>query len=80
MAEHAPLTREETARAMTSIAHWRQDTTSAIACPCCLANGAGVADLSARPYTEWYRITCPACGLDATLAIPLGPGVPGHGY
>lgn len=39
-------------------------------CPECGATGFEIKDLSARPHTEWYRFTCPDCGLNETLALP----------
>ena len=41
------------------------------------APGLAIIDQSARPYAEWYALTCAACGLNATINIPLGPPVPG---
>jgi len=34
-----------------------------------------IIDRSARPYAEWYALSCRSCGLDETLHIPLGPPV-----
>jgi hypothetical protein len=32
-----------------------------------------VADHSARPYSEWYELTCAACKLHVTMHLPLAP-------
>lgn len=42
-----------------------------VCCPLCGAPGLAVVDRSARPHTEWYALTCAACGLDDAIAIPL---------
>ncbi|MGZ5823328.1 MAG: hypothetical protein ACXWJ2_05235, partial [Hyphomicrobium sp.] len=47
-----------------------------VACPVCEA-GLAILDQSARPYAEWYALSCAACGLKATINVPLGPPVPG---
>ena len=58
------------------IAVWRADPKLAIACPVCGRDGLSIADRSARPYAEWYQLSCTACGLDETLYVALGPSVP----
>ena len=45
-------------------------------CPACGKVGLEIIDRSARPYAEWYVLTCWSCGLSETLNIPLGPAVP----
>lgn len=63
--------------ALARIAAWRAGPQAPVACPVCEAEGLQILDQSARPYAEWYALTCAACGLNATLSVPLGPQVPG---
>jgi hypothetical protein len=63
--------------AMARIAAWRAAPDAAVACPVCEAPGLEIIDQSARPYAEWYALSCAACGLKATINVPLGPPVPG---
>jgi hypothetical protein len=68
------LAGEHLPSALDRIAAWRADPGSVQTCPVCEAAGIEIVDRSARPYSEWYALTCAACGLDATLHIPLaGP-------
>ena len=59
--------------ALASITAWRLDPDQPVACPACGAPGLTIIDQSARPVAEWYALSCPACGLDHTLHIPLAP-------
>ncbi len=60
--------------ALACIAAWRIDPDAPRNCPVCGAAGTKIIDRSARPYSEWYVLRCEACGLDATIHIPLsGP-------
>jgi hypothetical protein len=61
--------------ALASITAWRIDPEKPVACPVCSALGLHVIDQSARPYAEWYALSCTSCGLEATVHIPLGPPV-----
>jgi hypothetical protein len=61
--------------AVRRIADWRTKADAPVACPACGKAGLAIIDRSARPYAEWYALTCPSCGLDETLHIPLGPPV-----
>ena len=79
MTEPQPLTAEEVANLMPRIAAWRVDPDAPVCCPRCEAAGLTIADRSARPYAEWYVVSCPACQLDETINIPLGAPVMG-GY
>jgi hypothetical protein len=63
--------------ALTRIAAWRAAPEASVACPVCEAKGLEILDQSARPYAEWYVLSCAACGLKATINVPLGPQVPG---
>jgi hypothetical protein len=71
------LSADETRVALVTIARWRENPETAVACPVCSALGLSIADRSARPYAEWYHLSCAACGLDETIHIPLGPPVMG---
>jgi hypothetical protein len=71
------LPAEKISVALARIAAWRAAPGQLVACPACEAAGLVIIDQSARPYAEWYALTCAACGLNATLHIPLGPPVPG---
>jgi predicted RNA-binding Zn-ribbon protein involved in translation (DUF1610 family) len=64
--------------ALGCVAAWRSDPLESYPCPVCGAAGIEIIDRSARPYSEWYVLTCKACGLDATLHVPM-PGPPGSG-
>ena len=61
---------------LRAIAAWRADPKRAVACPVCGKDGLAIIDRSARPYAEWYALSCPACGLSETLHVALGPSVP----
>jgi hypothetical protein len=68
------LPMERMAEAMACVAAWRADPDAPCNCPVCAAVGLEIIDQSARPYSEWYVLKCAACGLDATLQIPMrGP-------
>jgi predicted RNA-binding Zn-ribbon protein involved in translation (DUF1610 family) len=60
--------------ALDCVTAWRLEPAASHACPACGAPGVEIIDASARPYTEWYVLKCRACGLDATINIPMaGP-------
>jgi hypothetical protein len=63
--------------ALARIVGWRMASAEPVACPVCEAPGLAILDQSARPYAEWYALSCAACGLKATINVPLGPPVPG---
>jgi hypothetical protein len=63
--------------ALQRIAAWRADPSQTVACPLCETAGLVILDQSARPYAEWYALTCAACGLDASLQLPMAPPFPG---
>jgi hypothetical protein len=67
-----PLTAEQQRAAVARITAWRADPQRRVACPVCGAEGLRIVDRSARPHTEWYALSCTACGLDETLHIALG--------
>ena len=62
--------------ALERIAAWRADPQASVVCPVCEAAGLQILDQSARPYAEWYALSCPACGLTATINVPMSPHVP----
>jgi hypothetical protein len=71
-----PLDAVQQRAALQRIAAWRSDPKRPVACPACDKEGLVIIDRSARPYAEWYAISCAACGLDETLHVALGPPVP----
>jgi hypothetical protein len=72
-----PLPAGKLREALARIAAWRSAPDRPVACPVCEAVGLEILDQSARPYAEWYALSCAACGLKATINVPLGPQVPG---
>jgi hypothetical protein len=62
--------------ALQRINAWRTDPRAAVACPVCEAVGLQILDQSARPYAEWYALSCAACGLTATINVPMSPHIP----
>jgi hypothetical protein len=69
------LPSEHLSDAFERIAEWRADPWTVHSCPVCQTAGLQIVDRSVRPYSEWYALACAACGLDASLHIPLpGPG------
>ncbi len=44
-----------------------------VPCPVCGGAGLTIVDRSARPYAEWYYLTCARCGLEETLHVPMTP-------
>lgn len=73
----AQITADCIGAALHAIAAWRVSPDAESRCPVCAAAGLAISDHSARPHAEWYRLVCPACGLDEMLAVPLGAVVPG---
>jgi predicted RNA-binding Zn-ribbon protein involved in translation (DUF1610 family) len=71
-----PLDADQLRQAARRIAGWRADPGESVACPACGKVGLEIIDRSARPYAEWYVLTCSSCGLSETLNVPLGPAVP----
>jgi transcription elongation factor Elf1 len=73
------LSPDELKLSLKAIALRHSDADAVLTCPRCGATGLSLVDRSARPYAEWYQISCRACNLDETVHIPLGPPVMG-GY
>jgi hypothetical protein len=69
------LVGEQLKHALACIAAWRVEPDAPCHCPICGRLGLSICDRSARPYAEWYVLTCESCGLDATVHIPMS-GVP----
>ena len=62
---------------MAIVRAWRLDEVKPVHCPDCQTPALEISDRSARPYREWYALSCPACGFDRTVSVPLGAPVPG---
>jgi hypothetical protein len=71
-----PLPANKVHLALARIAAWRAAPEEAVACPACEKAGLAIVDQSARPYAEWYALSCRSCGLKATIHIPLSPPMP----
>lgn len=71
-----PLTQREATEAFRRVAAWRADPAVPVACPVCDAPGLDIVDHSARPYAEWYALSCAACGLNETLNVPMSAPMP----
>jgi len=71
--DHIVLNGEEWDRAHRLIAAWKNDPTAELACPRCGQSGVALADQSARPYSEWYALSCGQCGLEVAMHLPQAP-------
>lgn len=56
---------------------WRKDPSVPVTCPACAAVGLAIADRSARPYREWYALSCRSCGFEKTIGLALAAPIPG---
>ena len=56
---------------------WRLDEATPVACPACKTGHLDIADRSARPYREWYAVSCQACGFEKTASVSLAAPIPG---
>jgi hypothetical protein len=65
------LPHERLGQALDCVAAWRDNPGGSHGCPVCAEPGLEILDQSARPHVEWYILKCRACGLDATLNIPM---------
>ena len=70
MPQH-PLPPDKMPLALKRIAAWRARPDDPISCPVCETEGLVILDQSARPHAEWYALQCAACGLDATIHLPM---------
>jgi transcription elongation factor Elf1 len=70
------LTAEEMRLALARIAAWRVDPEAPVACPRCGRDGLAIIDRSARPYAEWYALSCAACGIETTINVPMAAPPP----
>jgi hypothetical protein len=57
--------------ALGQIAAWRQHPAREVPCPACSASGLSITDQSARPFVEWYALSCEACGLSEMLQLVM---------
>jgi len=71
------LSADQVAIALARIAAWRAAPNDPVACPVCDQPGLSIIDQSTRPHAEWYALSCPACGLETTIEIPMAPRMPG---
>ena len=71
-----PLPVDKLKLALQRIAAWRLSAAGPVACPVCEASGLDIVDRSTRPYAEWYALSCPSCGLEHTIHIPMAPTMP----
>jgi hypothetical protein len=62
---------------MPIIRAWRLNEGAPVICPACGVGHLDIADRSARPYREWYAVSCTTCGLDKTVSVPLAAPIPG---
>lgn len=67
-----PMTQAEASAVWQHMGAWRADPRIDVACPRCSYEKLGIEDRSARPYAEWYALSCEGCGLEHTLHIALG--------
>ena len=63
------LDADQLREAVHRIAAWRVSADAPVACPACGEAGLMIIDRSARPYAEWYALSCRSCGLDKTLPL-----------
>ena len=71
--DHMVLSESEWQKAHRAILAWKNSGQGAQACPRCDAPGLALVDRSARPYSEWFELSCAACDLEVTMHIPLAP-------
>ncbi len=63
--------------ALTLVRAWLQNSRPAVPCPACAAENLTIVDRSARPYREWYALSCSSCGLAQTVSVSLAAPIPG---
>ena len=71
--DHKILNAEEWDLAHKVISAWKNDQAGERACPRCGQPGLQLVDLSARPYSEWYELSCGQCGLEVAMHLPQAP-------
>jgi hypothetical protein len=52
-------------------ATWRQNPALQVTCPACDTSGPLITDQSARPFVEWYALSCKSCGLSEMLQLVM---------
>lgn len=67
------LSADKMATAMLAIRQWREAPGRSVACPVCGSPGLTILDRSARPFAEWYVLSCRSCALDDTIHVPMAP-------
>lgn len=71
--DHQVLNEAEWDKAHKLIAAWKNAPSESHGCPRCDAPGVAIADHSARPYAEWFELSCSKCDLEVTMHLPLAP-------
>ena len=71
--DHLVLSESEWEKAHHAVLAWKNNGQGTQACPRCGAPGLAVVDRSARPYSEWFELSCMACNLQVTMHTPLAP-------
>lgn len=56
---------------------WRVAPDKPVGCPACGTGTLAIVDRSARPYREWYAVSCAGCGFEKTVTVSLGPPMGG---
>ena len=64
------VTQDIVRAALRRVRRWQDNPREPANCPICEAPGLEIVDRSARPYSEWYILTCKSCGLDETIHVP----------
>jgi hypothetical protein len=59
---------ERQACGLAAVDRWLRDRAQPVDCYACGAPGLVIVDQSARPYREWYAVSCARCGERATLS------------
>lgn len=76
MSAKSALPAEKVREALARIAGWRLAPFEPVRCPVCEVSGLAIEDRSTLPYAEWYALSCPSCGLEHTIHIPMSPTMP----
>jgi hypothetical protein len=74
----APVAHKVTATDLIPLIRaWRLNEIKPVPCPCCTGGELEIFDRSARPYREWYAVSCRSCGMEKTVALSLAAAIPG---
>jgi transcription elongation factor Elf1 len=71
--DHKVLNAQEWERGHKVITTWKNDPEADLTCPRCGQGGLQLVDQSARPYSEWYELSCETCGLEVAMHLPQAP-------